>query len=524
MRQLINKFYFLVLSIVFVIPLRAQIFNPINWKSESILWSTYTRNPDLETPTLRPRMRFDYHNLPLFHNGYMYQIANNFDYAFSGYFIQKINLATGEEICQKNRFFERNQREYAVSPYINEEKFGFGIFKEIPLNVSVWTRSTIGVTEYDLVDCENSLYEITSREDPKNRQLFSGAPGTGRHTFVYRKNSTVEYLMMVRKCPQECTKFSLEKYTLNENGHTLDSIENEIEFDYWINRTQVYKILDDKYIALVETRDPVNRTLYKIHSLLIDNDMNVIENNDITNFIENYTSLQALSFYHNGITNDKFNLYGISNTSKQVIYTFDTRGKLWEKIELPASETALSISLPMHDMEGSVVAISDWSETEPTTIKIYLSDGKGNLTLKEDLITDNPDDRFGVKAMFWTPDRNLLLHINQIHVSQIPLFVRQDYHCNALLDTRKLDIISNTVDNVPYAGKKVYPNPANNHITILEYQGTFNFEIYDMMGRLVLHSTTSTNGQIDISSLSTGLYNIRVLNGKKTENLKFVKQ
>jgi len=469
-------------------------------------------------------MRFDYHNLPLFHNGYIYQIANNFDGAFSGYFIQKIDLSTGEEICQDNRFFNRNLREYAVSPYINEDKFGFSIFKEIPLNIGVWARSTIGVAEYNLVDCENSLYEITLTEDPKNRQLFSGAPGTGRHTFVYRKNSTLEYLMMVRKFPQECTKFSLEKYTLSENGHTVDSIINEIEFDYCINRTQVYKILDNKYVALVETRDPANSTLYKIHSLLIDNDMNVIENNDITDFIDNYTSLQALTFYHNGITNDKFNLYAISNISKSVIYTFDTRGKLWEKIELQIPNTALAISLPMIDGIGSVVAISDFSETQPSSLKIFQSDGQGNLTLKEDLLTDNPDERIGFKAIFWTPDKNLLLHINQIHVSQLPLFVRQDYHCNALLDTRKLDIISNVVDNAPYAGKTVYPNPANNHVTILEYQDTFNFEIYDMMGKLVLQSTTSTNGQIDISSLSIGLYNIRVLNGKKTEIFKFVKQ
>jgi Secretion system C-terminal sorting domain len=524
-----QKIILILFCTIMVLSIKAQIFNPINWKSESILWSTYTRNPDLETSTLRPRMRFDYHNLPIFHDGYLYQVANNFDFAYTGYLLQKIDLATGEEIWQNNRMFDfiqnsKNNREYAVSPYINESKFGFSIFKEIPIaNLTLWGRATIGVAEYNLNDGGNTLYETTSSEDTLNQKLNNGAPGLGRHTFVKREGSTFEYIMMARKCPLDCKKFSLEKYYLSEKGYTLDSIVKELAFNFDINRTQVYKIFEDKYLALIETQDQVNQSVYKIQILLLDNDLNVIEDNDITGLLDPFNSLKSLTFYHNGITNDKFNLYATRLNSSTVIYTFDTKGKLWEKIELPASNTALSISLPMIDGVGSVVAIADFTDTQPSTIKIYQSDGNGSLTLKEDLITDNPEDRFNVKAMFWTPDKNLLLHLNQIHVSQLPLFVRQDYHCNALLDTRRLGIISSVIDSEPSVSKNVYPNPAHDFITIPEYQGTSNIEIFDMMGRLALHTTILESQQIDISSLKSGFYNLIIQDENQKKIYRFMK-
>lgn len=139
-----QKFIFSVLIVIgtlFILPVNAQIFNPINWKSESILWSTYTRNPDLETSSLHPRMRFEYNNLPVFQDKYLYQVANNFDFAYSGYFVQKIDLLTGQEIWQTHRFSDMTMnpkplREYAVSPYIKDGRIGFYIFREYrPNNV-----------------------------------------------------------------------------------------------------------------------------------------------------------------------------------------------------------------------------------------------------------------------------------------------------------------------------------------------------------------------------------------------------
>ena len=141
------------------------------------------------------------------------------------------------------------------------------------------------------------------------------------------------------------------------------------------------------------------------------------------------------------------------------------------------------------------------------------------------MITDNPDDKFGVKAMFWTPDKNLLLHLNQIHVSQIPLFVRQDYHCNALLDTRKLGIISSVFDPNTTLVKNIYPNPVNDFI-ILQGDEYINMKIkvFDQMGRLVLSSIYSLNQKLDVSNLPAGIYNISVDGDIKSQIHSFVKQ
>jgi hypothetical protein len=65
---------------------------------------------------------------------------------------------------------------------------------------------------------------------------------------------------------------------------------------------------------------------------------------------------------------------------------------------------------------------------------------------------------------------------------------------------------------------KLYPNPANDYITLSGLTKTTDYIIYDNIGRIVQTGITSTEENIDVSNLIQGTY---VLNIGKKYNLLF---
>ena len=74
------------------------------------------------------------------------------------------------------------------------------------------------------------------------------------------------------------------------------------------------------------------------------------------------------------------------------------------------------------------------------------------------------------------------------------------------------------INEVNSANAIIYPNPADNKVTV-EGEGIVNVQIFDVNGRNVLSSARA--GQFDISSLSSGIYMVRIIsnNGVTTQKL-----
>ena len=73
----------------------------------------------------------------------------------------------------------------------------------------------------------------------------------------------------------------------------------------------------------------------------------------------------------------------------------------------------------------------------------------------------------------------------------------------------------------------VYPNPANENLTLVFSNDLFNssVNIYDLQGRLVFHNNlVADKTTIDISLLTNGIYFISVSNNDKTATSKFIKE
>lgn len=71
----------------------------------------------------------------------------------------------------------------------------------------------------------------------------------------------------------------------------------------------------------------------------------------------------------------------------------------------------------------------------------------------------------------------------------------------------------------------IYPNPANNEITIESTEEIIEVKIYSADGRLVLWKEPNSNTiQIDLRSLNQGAYLIRITNPTSSNNMKIIKQ
>ncbi|MDR1758732.1 MAG: Omp28-related outer membrane protein [Bacteroidales bacterium] len=73
---------------------------------------------------------------------------------------------------------------------------------------------------------------------------------------------------------------------------------------------------------------------------------------------------------------------------------------------------------------------------------------------------------------------------------------------------------------------QVYPNPAKDHIVIagLPRDLLQNVQIFDLTGRIIVNGQLSTLNSIDVSTLSTGMYLLRVQTTAGTVMKKFVKE
>ncbi|MDI9320503.1 MAG: T9SS type A sorting domain-containing protein [Phycisphaerales bacterium] len=69
---------------------------------------------------------------------------------------------------------------------------------------------------------------------------------------------------------------------------------------------------------------------------------------------------------------------------------------------------------------------------------------------------------------------------------------------------------------------KIYPNPANNVLTLEGLSGEYAVSISDLVGRVLISKQSQSS--IDVSSLTPGIYNLRIVKGSEQQTAAFVKQ
>ena len=116
----------------------------------------------------------------------------------------------------------------------------------------------------------------------------------------------------------------------------------------------------------------------------------------------------------------------------------------------------------------------------------------------------------------------LIVNLSQQTISSYPI-----------QEIRKILFTSSTgsqINQTQRSSMRVYPNPVGDILTIEvseQLRGNSSIDIYSMDGRLIQALRSSVvNGttQINVSSLSQGVYICRIRNGNQTSSIQFVKQ
>lgn len=73
---------------------------------------------------------------------------------------------------------------------------------------------------------------------------------------------------------------------------------------------------------------------------------------------------------------------------------------------------------------------------------------------------------------------------------------------------------------------RLYPNPAREQLTIemTDAASTYQVEIFDMLGKKVYNTEIQNKGQINVSSLASGTYLVKLNSNSQTSTVRFVKQ
>ena len=93
---------------------------------------------------------------------------------------------------------------------------------------------------------------------------------------------------------------------------------------------------------------------------------------------------------------------------------------------------------------------------------------------------------------------------------------------------QNVDIVTSITDELAANGYKVFPNPAQRSINVSALSSSLSKNptiiIYDMGGKAVINTTIkSATKNIDLSSLQSGIYLMRIVEPKKSFSIKFIK-
>jgi trimeric autotransporter adhesin len=72
---------------------------------------------------------------------------------------------------------------------------------------------------------------------------------------------------------------------------------------------------------------------------------------------------------------------------------------------------------------------------------------------------------------------------------------------------------------------EVFPNPANDHISVTEMIKGSKVEIFDLPGTNIIETVTQGNSlTLNLSQLKAGVYFIKITIGQDSKTVKFIKE
>ena len=179
---------------------------------------------------------------------------------------------------------------------------------------------------------------------------------------------------------------------------------------------------------------------------------------------------------------------------------------------------------------------SDETKTIENIIRVY-APAVANFTVTDSTVSENHSITFhstseNATSLAWTFDggepstsneENPMITYNEEGSFSVSLIASNPVSCDTI--TKENFIVVNQILDFNIIKASIYPNPAEELITISNPDDNFTFEIFDASGKLVMksHKKTFAETTIDISFLKAGNYIMKVNSSNGKREIKFVK-
>lgn len=191
-------------------------------------------------------------------------------------------------------------------------------------------------------------------------------------------------------------------------------------------------------------------------------------------------------------------------------------------VTLTHDRYAEEVGLKIMGSDGTVVyeiAVGDLSQLATNTTGVVTETIEWSV---DDCFTVELTDSYG-DGMSWTGSDGSGLVITDAKGTEVLNIAGDSYGSKATDVYHHAEFPAGT-EELGSSSLSVYPNPANNVITIAGVTGNSNITVYDVQGRIVLQNTV-LNNTVDVSALTSGVYTIHVENNGSiaVEKLSIVK-
>lgn len=182
---------------------------------------------------------------------------------------------------------------------------------------------------------------------------------------------------------------------------------------------------------------------------------------------------------------------------------------------------------PMLELsEGTYTLYYSWNETgsgNPNFINIRLREDAGFWTVLKQFGSGN--QRTWVKDSLVIGELPTGTYQLEFEYKSLGKFPSQYMNLDNIHLVRR-DIVTGIEDNLPDVALSVFPNPANEvlHFRIVDQkQRSFSCQVINTLGQTVIDAReTDSGGQLDVSGLSAGSYELEIRFGDRVTTRRFV--
>jgi hypothetical protein len=176
-------------------------------------------------------------------------------------------------------------------------------------------------------------------------------------------------------------------------------------------------------------------------------------------------------------------------------------------------------------------SIDTRSEVDGTNSEIFILNEEivteaglenGIADARVDAYFEITDDFTGDKEIFATNTFDFKATTNTV-VIYVRSLSTVDSDTEVFLDNISLVKKATAAVNDVFSSKiSIYPNPANEFVQIASEENITGIEIYNLIGKKVISSSSLINNKIDVSNLSKGIYVLKVMSNKLVGSRKII--